>query len=258
VLEDCGVRRSRRVLNLANYTEFVEDYSLFEKEAYRIVSILEGLGYDVPSISVNPAEIVSEFFKDDYVTLVFTRSISSAEELVRSIKQYVGEDAPLASHHHLISKAKREEVEEKARRGLVKVVVSPRTLSQGIDIGTIRRIVHLGLPDDVKEFYQREGRKGRRRELGYAETVIIPYTRWDRELLNNGLETLRKWLGLGIEKTLVNEENLYIYLFTGIVKLKSPWYRKELNELEKNALSKAGVLRRTGLTRNYWTGSSRG
>ncbi|MGB9826960.1 MAG: DEAD/DEAH box helicase [Thermosphaera sp.] len=227
---------------LANYTKFVEDYSLFEKEAYRIVSILEGLGFDVPSISVNPAEIVSEFFKDDYVTLVFTRSISSAEELVRSIKQYVGEDAPLASHHHLISKAKREEVEEKARRGLVKVVVSPRTLSQGIDIGTIRRIVHLGLPDDVKEFYQREGRKGRRRELGYAETVIIPYTRWDRELLNNGLETLRKWLGLGIEKTLVNEENLYIYLFTGIVKLKSPWYRKELNELEKNALSKAGVL----------------
>ncbi|MEM4624938.1 MAG: DEAD/DEAH box helicase [Thermosphaera sp.] len=232
---------------LLQYNNIVEDYSKFEKEAYRITSILEGLGYEVPSISVNPAEIIMEFFKDDYVTLVFTRSISSTEELVRSIKQYVGEDAPLASHHHLVSKARREEVEEKARRGEVKVIVSPRTLSQGIDIGTIRRIVHIGLPDDVKEFYQREGRKGRRKELEYAETIIIPYTRWDRELLNNGFDTLRKWLELGVEKTLVNEENLYIHLFTGVVKLKSPWYRRELSQLEREALSKAGILARDGV-----------
>lgn len=231
---------------LNTLTKIIEEYEGFKKNAYRVVSILESLGYSVPSISLDPVEIIAEYLNDQYVTLVFTRSINSAEELVKSIRQKYGEDAPIASHHHLVPKKTREDIEEKARSGLIKVIVSPRTLSQGIDIGLVARVVHLGLPESVREFYQREGRKGRRRDLGFSESVIIPYSRWDRELLSSGVDVFREWLGLGLEKTIVNPDNLYIYLFTGVLKLVSPWFKGELNSREVEALRSTGVLREDG------------
>ncbi len=228
----------------------LESYDYFVKNIYRILSILSTYGYETPSLSTDAVEIISSYLRDEYVTIVFTNSISMAEELVRNIKNRYGENQPIASHHHLVSKKKREEIEEKARKGLIKVIVSPRTLSQGIDIGTVARIVHLGLPDDVREYHQREGRKGRRREIGFSETIIIPYSRWDRELLSRGFNVFEKWLEMGFEKTIINPDNLYTYLFLGIAKLYSPWYRRELDIREKTVLEKIGVLTHKGLNQD--------
>ncbi len=221
----------------------IDSYEYFSTNLHRIISMAHSYDIDLPLPTIDTAEIIKEYLSDEYVTIVFTYSISQAEELVRTIKFRYGEKAPIAAHHHLVPKKKREDIEEKTRRGEIKVIVSPRTLSQGIDIGLVKRIVHLGLPDDVREFYQREGRKGRRRELGFSETIIIPHSRWDRELFSKGFEVFEKWLGLGIEKTLINPDNLYIHLFIGVAKLLSPWYREELSSLEKEALRRAGVLR---------------
>jgi DEAD/DEAH box helicase domain-containing protein len=227
---------------LAGYTGVVDDIEEFKRACYKIVSILESLGYNPPSLGVDPVEIIGEYLRDDYVTIVFTRSISSTEELVKAIKNRYGENAPVAAHHHLVPKRVREEVEEKARRGEIKVVVSPRTLSQGIDIGLVARVVHLGLPESVREYYQREGRKGRRRELKYSETIVLPYSRWDRELLTSGIETFRAWLDLGLEHTIINPDNLYKHLFTGVLKLLSPWFKRDLEEREVEALKRVGIL----------------
>lgn len=231
---------------LRSLSEVISSFSKFKERAYQVISIIEGLGYSVPSLSVDASELIQEYFKDAYVTLVFTRSISVAEELVRSLRTKLGADAPIAAHHHLVPKALREEVENRARKGEVKVIVSPRTLSQGIDIGLVARIVHLGLPDDVREYYQREGRKGRRKELEFSETVILPYSRWDRELLSNGVEAFKSWLNLGLEKTLVNSDNLYTYLLTGTIKLISPWFKRDLCPKEREALERAGVISAEG------------
>jgi len=232
---------------LEAYSSIVRDFEEFKKNAYKVISALEAVGYKVPEPGIDVKEIVSGFLSDEYLTIVFTRSISTAEEIARELREAYGESIPIATHHHLVSKKKREEVEDAARRGLVKVIISPRTLSQGIDIGEVARIIHLGLPDDVREFLQREGRKGRRRELGLAESIIIPFSRWDRELLSNGFDALAKWLELGVEKTLVNPGNLYIYLFTGVAKLKSSWFKAELSRLEEEALRRAGILTSEGV-----------
>ncbi|MEM4960201.1 MAG: DEAD/DEAH box helicase [Desulfurococcaceae archaeon] len=225
----------------------LKDYDYFVRNVYRVVAILQSRGFDIRIPQPDYTDIISKYLDDEYLTLVFTSSISHAEEVVRKIKSKYGGEAPVETHHHLKPKAIRESIEDRAKRGEIKVLVSPRTLSQGIDIGTVARVVHLGLPDTVKEFIQREGRKGRRRELLFSESIIIPLHSWDRELLSQGLDALNKWLNLGVEKTIVNPNNLYLHLFLGICKLLSPWFREELSSMEKKALESIGVLKNTGV-----------
>ncbi len=218
----------------------LEDFDIFRRNPYRVIQYLEALGLEVPSINMDYKEMLSNYSKDDGVTLVFTRSIARAEEVAKGIKEIVGDI--VSAHHHLISKSLREVVEEKARRGEIKIVVSPRTLVQGIDIGIVIRAVHIGLPENIREFIHREGRKGRRREIPYTETVIIPSTRWDWEILSNGFELLEKWLSLPLERTMVNPSNKYIKLFIALAKILSPWYRENISREEHEVLRNVRVI----------------
>ena len=240
--------------------EALEDYGRFKENAYRVYLALKAAGCELPAPAVDYSEVVASYARDEGVTLVFTRSIRGAEEVCRRVRSRWPELAGLVkAHHHLVSKAERAEIEKAAREGRVKVVVSPRTLAQGIDIGLVIRVVHLGLPESVREFRQREGRKGRRPELPYTETVILPYTPWDRELLSRGAGALREWTGLSLEAAVLNPGNKYSTLFEGLYKLMSRHLRgmltrEELELLEELKLAEGGKLTEAG--RRAWRNMS--
>ena len=231
----------------------------FERNAYRVILALRAAGIEVEEPGFDAVKLLASYADDEGVTLVFTRGVNAAEELARRLKQHLGPRGDVvAAHHHLISKEERKRIEEGAREGRVKVIVTPRTLVQGIDIGSVIRVVHFGLPDDVREFRQREGRKGRRAGIPFTESVVIPHTRWDRELLSRGLDALEKWLNLPLEKTVINRGNKYSTLFTGLFKLVASRglglrpTEEELRLLNELGLAKGGELTQRGKRTWNW------
>ncbi|MDK2383186.1 MAG: DEAD/DEAH box helicase, partial [Candidatus Korarchaeota archaeon] len=90
--------------------EAIADYKRFERDVYRVVELLRSVGIEVPQPEMDPAEVIYHYSEDDGVTLVFTRGIRSAESLKRRLKTEFGME-DVASHHHLVSKEEREEIE---------------------------------------------------------------------------------------------------------------------------------------------------
>lgn len=230
--------------------ESLESFERFKENVHKILEVAQALNIAIPSMDLDPLALLAKYVEDSWVTLVFTRSIAKAEELARRLRSELPDylKEAVASHHHLLSREARAKAEEGARSGKVKLLISPRTLSQGIDIGTVARIVHIGLPEDLREYHQREGRKGRRRELEFSETVIIPSGGWDRDVLSRGLAALRVWLSMPIEKVIVNPGNEYLKLFVSLLKFTSPRLKKLLTEDEYSFLERLGLVSRGELT----------
>ncbi len=122
-----------------------------------------------------------------------------------------------------MSKENRRRVEDKAASipPKVKVIITVRTLLQGLDLPTVGRVVHYGLPCEVREYLQREGRKGRRLWIGETESVVIPVSRWDRELASMGKEGLQSFESMPLEKVYVIPKNKYSLLLKALYKLFS-------------------------------------
>ncbi len=201
--------------------DIVGDERSFREHFYEVYEALEAIGLRPPRPGLDLAEILQAILESSepgMVTLVFARSIRMAERLYRGLIERLPQDLQgfVAVHHHLVSKSKREIIEEAAREGRIRLIITVRTLAQGIDIGTVNRVVHVGLPIDLREYMQREGRKGRRREIGVAETIVIPSGLWDRKLLEAGSSALKEWLTLPLEKLYINPYNHYATLFKAL------------------------------------------
>jgi DEAD/DEAH box helicase domain-containing protein len=100
----------------------------------------------------------------------------------------------------------------------------------------------------VREFRQREGRKGRRPDVAWTETVVIPLGQWDRDLLSRGVDVFLKWVNLPMERTIVNDQNLYGKLFQTLFAYLSPSLRKSLKREEVLFLRSLGLERDGALT----------
>jgi len=240
------------VKKIPEITQLIKDFNTFRDNVFNVVELLREYGFRIPELGLDIIEILAKYFEsnENCVTVVFTPSIRSAEKLAKKLRSRLREGLGLndeilgniiTTHHHLISADKRRRIEELAREGKIKIIFTVRTLLQGIDIGTIARIIHYGIPEDVREFKQREGRKGRRRDLPFSETLIIPIKPWDRRLVELGIDGLKEYISLPLENIYINPNNKYVLMFKALFKVKK--YVSDLTNEEEELLKELGLVK---------------
>ncbi len=106
--------------------------------------------------------ILDKLIEEHKTTLIFTNTRAATERIVHYLDlHFPGKYAGLiGAHHSSMSRDKRFEIEDKLRKGELKVVVSSTSLELGIDIGSIDLVVLLKSPKSVSRALQRIGRAG--------------------------------------------------------------------------------------------------
>jgi len=198
---------------IRSYEEFKKRiFEVYFRSAVNNDAIVKGEIYKVfLNSKADIKKILSEFKKcQGELTIAFFKSINEAEVYGNSLK--------VPTHHSKKSKKERSKIERDMRDGKLPLVFTVKTLLQGIDIGNAVRVVHIGLPLLVRDFIQREGRKGRRANIKYTESIIIPMGFDPR--LADGFNTLKGWLDLGAEALIYNPDNLLVKVYDLIIRLK--------------------------------------
>jgi ATP-dependent Lhr-like helicase len=120
-----------------------------------------------------PASVLTESIYDTLAkliqthrtTLVFTNTRSATERVVFKLKKMLSTNGILdadeiEAHHSSLSRDVRLDVEDRLKKGELRIVVSSTSLELGIDIGYIDLVVLLSSPKSVTRLLQRVGRSG--------------------------------------------------------------------------------------------------
>jgi Lhr-like helicase len=101
--------------------------------------------------------LLDEMIDKNRTTLIFTNTRSATERIIHYLDvHFPGKYTGLVgAHHSSMSKEKRFEIEDRLRKGELKVVVSSTSLELGIDIGNIDIVVMLRSPKSVSRALQR-------------------------------------------------------------------------------------------------------
>ncbi len=130
------------------------------------------ISLDFPGESILEAEsfesqrelykILDKIIENHKTTLIFTNTRAATERIVHHLEmQFPGKYfGMIGTHHSSMSKNERFSIEERLRKGELKVVVSSTSLELGIDIGSIDIVVLLRSPKSVARALQRIGRAG--------------------------------------------------------------------------------------------------
>ena len=122
---------------------------------------------------------LAEMIKEHRTTLVFTNTRSATERVVYKLKRVLSKEHmvdmdSIEAHHSSISRDLRLDVEERLKRGELKVVVSSTSLELGIDIGYIDLVALLGSPKSTTRLLQRVGRAGHRiTEVSKGRVIVV-------------------------------------------------------------------------------------
>ncbi|HEY4228837.1 MAG TPA: DEAD/DEAH box helicase, partial [Thermoanaerobaculia bacterium] len=92
-------------------------------------------------------------------TMIFVNSRRLAERLAGAVNESAGEEIALA-HHGSVAREKRQEIEERLKRGDLPAIVATSSLELGIDMGAVDQVIQIEAPPSIASGIQRIGRAG--------------------------------------------------------------------------------------------------
>lgn len=134
-----------------------------------------------PADEINESiyRVLVDLIRKHRTTLIFTNTRSATERVVYKLRKLFEKEGILdadeiEAHHSSLSRNIRLSVEEKLKRGELRVVVSSTSLELGIDIGWIDLVVLLSSPKSVSRLLQRVGRSGHHiRQLSKGRVIVV-------------------------------------------------------------------------------------
>ncbi|MBS3074917.1 ATP-dependent helicase [Candidatus Pacearchaeota archaeon] len=107
-------------------------------------------------------EKIDKLVQEHKTTIIFTNTRSSTERVVHYLRERFPNNYSenIGAHHSSLSKEHRFDIEDRLRKGELKVVVTSTSLELGIDIGYIDLVILLGSPKSAARALQRIGRAG--------------------------------------------------------------------------------------------------
>src|SRR4030095_16716336 len=91
--------------------------------------------------------------------MIFSNSRRLAERLAAAINETAGEELALA-HHGSVAREKRQEIEDRLKRGVLPAIVATSSLELGIDMGAVDLVIQIEAPASIASGLQRIGRAG--------------------------------------------------------------------------------------------------
>ncbi len=119
--------------------------------------------------------LMDDLIQAHRTTLIFTNTRSATERVVHFLKEKYPKNYTenIGAHHGSMSKTSRHNIEDRLRKGELKVIVSSTSLELGIDIGFIDLVLCLGSPKSVARFLQRAGRSGHKLHDTVKARIIV-------------------------------------------------------------------------------------
>ena len=119
--------------------------------------------------------LIDDLIQSHRTTLIFTNTRSATERVVHHLKEKFPKKYTenIGAHHGSLSKSLRHNIENRLRKGELKVIVSSTSLELGIDIGYIDLVICLGSPKSVARFLQRAGRSGHKLHDTVKARIIV-------------------------------------------------------------------------------------
>jgi len=116
-----------------------------------------------------------ELIQQHKTTLIFTNTRAATERVVHNLKEKFTEfyTENIGAHHSSLGKDMRRNIEDRLRKGELKVVVCSTSLELGIDIGYVDLVLCIGSPKSVARFLQRAGRAGHRMHDTVKGRIIV-------------------------------------------------------------------------------------
>jgi len=152
------------------------DARFVKKMDIKLLSPTKDLLYtSAEEITNSMYKLLDKLISKHRTTLVFTNTRSGTERCVHHLKQMfpnVYTDEQIGAHHSSVSREIRHEIEDKLKKGELKVCVSSTSLELGIDIGYIDQVIQLGSPKSITRLVQRVGRGGHTLEKTSVGRVI--------------------------------------------------------------------------------------